>query len=317
MNANGDGGTLPHFDTRLVTADAQAGDPDLLDRCLAGEIVLVRGFLQQIRALDLVRDVLLSAIRTINEEAASSVAREGFDRAHEVLSLDEFLRLVGVAENRLLRIERKLFGKVLRRGLGWKPVWVCRQPIIRFHLPYPRTAPRRGDLEKFREDYGNARLTTLRPHRDCWFDEPSTSINVWIALGTVVPGNGMSLFDTDYDRSLVWQRRVGVTRDQRMTRPRNVKMAAGDALFFHANQLHASEVNRTDITRCVMSLRLAVDDPKLSMGKSWRYVRVDPRWPLAFWWLLQSRRRGAGRLRKLLPGLLTAPGATDAGARWS
>ena len=124
-----------------------------------------------------------------------------------------------------------------------------------------------------------------------------------------MPGNGLSIFPEDYTNALNYEEDQGVTRDQPLTRPENVMMNEGDALFFHANQLHASEINHSDLTRTVLSLRLAVEDPRLSTPQPRRYCPVDARRPLSFWLLHPNRsiRRWFKSLFRRFPIAATPP----------
>ena len=295
---------------RLVTTESNIGDPFLINRCLSGEVLVIRRFLQRIEAHDLVRETVMSAAKTVNQNVAQRIESLGFDKLHDLLSVDEIIQLMPLTQQRLFNVVQKLYKIVLRRGLGyWGPIWVQRRPIIRFFIPQDWATKHRRSIEQFQEKYGQGRLTVLRPHRDIWFKEPSTCINVWISLGTVVPGNGLSIFPEDYTNALSYVEERGVTRDQPVTRPVNVLMNEGDALFFHASQLHASEINYSDLTRTVLSLRLAVDDPKLSSSTPQRYCQVDSRVPLSFWSLHsnKSTRRWLQRLFRLFPVTTTAP----------
>lgn len=300
--------------------EAEIGDPFLIERCLAGEVFVVRGFLQSIDAQNLVREIVMSALSSIRPDVAETISAESFDTLHELLSVEEFFELIRLTEQGLSNAERKLYGKVIKRGLvRQQSIWACRSPIFRVHVPFDFAAEEKQSIEAFRNKYGNGRITSLRPHRDSWFDEPLTCVTVWIALGTVMSGNGMSFFPGDYKNPMHYLKRQGVSRDQPVSRPVTVTMSEGDALFFHANHLHASEVNSTGFTRAAVTMRFAIDDPKLSMLKPWRYVLVNPDWPISLSWFLQSKRLLARILRRLLPGLLQAdsPAGPYPRSNWS
>lgn len=227
----------------------------------------------------------------------------GFHKLHDLLSIEELIEFVTVVNRNLSAQAPDLYRAVLEHGLGYRyPIWVMWRPIIRFHVPYDRAFQRRELLEEFRSKRSEGRLTTIRPHRDDWFTEPSTCINIWISLGTVVPGNGLSIFPDDYANALSYEPSRGVTRSQAVTRPTNVSMNEGDALFFHASHLHASEINYSDLTRTVLSLRLATEEPRSTTRMPWRYRRVYPRWPATFK-LLNAPKKIALQLEKVLPRL--------------
>ena len=273
----------------MLDIDPRAVDPLLVNRCLTGEIFVVRRFLQNAGAYELARGSIISAAGAVNRTTARQIESEGFDKLHNLFSIHELIRLVRLSDHNLSKVVRKLYRKLLRSGLAFnRAIWVLRRPIIRIHIPHTGDPSHQKLLQQFRKTYGEGRLTTLRPHRDGWFEQPSTCINVWIPLSTIVHGNGLSIFPEDYRKSLNYEKFLGVTRSQAVTRPLNVTMGAGDALFFHADHLHASELNHSDTTRAVLSLRLVAVDPDSTLSPPRYYCLVNPKLPISLCWLLDS-----------------------------
>lgn len=288
----------------MIRIEESVGNPTLIDRGLSGEIIVVRHFLQKTGAYRLLHRTVIAAAEAVNRRAAKRIEAFGFDKLHEFMSMKECVELAKLTEERVSRAAPWLYRKLLGPGLGYRgPIWVLRRPIIRFHVPYDRTVRHRALIEQFRMDHGQGRLTPLRPHRDIWFKEPPACINVWISLGTVVPGNGLSIFPSDYTNALSYEQERGVTRDQAVTRPVNVTMNEGDGLFFHARHLHASEINHSNLTRAVLSLRIAVANPGMDAPRLGRYCRVDSRQLVSYWSLHPNKsiRRWCKRLARWAP----------------
>lgn len=61
-----------------VTVQSEIGQPDLVDRCLSGEIVVVPGFLQSTGIHDLVRKTVSSAVATVNRRPPAVSIRWDF-----------------------------------------------------------------------------------------------------------------------------------------------------------------------------------------------------------------------------------------------
>ncbi|MEM7675701.1 MAG: Rieske 2Fe-2S domain-containing protein [Myxococcota bacterium] len=63
-----------------------------------------------------------------------------------------------------------------------------------------------------------------------------------------------------------------VADDYRLGRPHWVDMKAGDALIFHSNHLHSSQLNYSQTTRVVLTNRVCLDEPIYpDLGKPHRY----------------------------------------------
>lgn len=285
------------------------GDPTMLERCLSGEVFLIREFMQKTFLYELVTRATLAAIgKATSPKTEEQVRINGFDRLHCFVDIDGLERAVTLADLHLRSITPTILTRMIRQGFAYKkPLWVLDHPVTRFFLPYDLVHDHRERFRQFREKYGDGRITTIRPHRDSWFVEPSTSINIWIAMGPVVPGNGISLYTDTYNKPLSYEPHRGVTRDQPVGKPVNFTMCPGDALVFHAEHLHASEVNRTEHTRSVLSLRIALANPELTSSNPGRYCKVYPRMPISFLWV----RPGVRRIQRRLSGLIHPTEATN------
>jgi len=256
----------------------KAGDPTIVARCRAGDAVVVEQFLQALDIHQLIQDTLLQVIQArCGQACANALRASGLESIHEHIPTTTLADVVTESERQVAKQYLPLMRSTVRKGLALQhPVWVLRHSILRMHAPHDSTARQAGFLDEFRKTYGVGRLTSLRPHRDSWFAEPSASINIWIALGNVQQGNGLSIYPEKYHQHLPFKREVGVLAGQSVGKPMNFNLSPGDALFFHANHLHASELNHTQETRVVLSLRVALEKPGSSTRRPQRYTRIEP-----------------------------------------
>lgn len=288
-----------------------AGDASAIERCYAGELVILRDFLPTTRLDALVHHAVQRAVQEIaGQTAAKCLEHAGYGQMHEVLNPQQLGRVVPLAERYLCRRAAELSRKAYATGLGIDyPVWVMRQPLLRFQLPYSAALDESGRRSAFVGKYAIGRFNSLRPHRDSWFAEPRDCLNLWVALSPVEPGNGLSFYQDTDGKKLRFHSNQGVTRDQAVGTPMNISLGCGDALIFHAEKLHASELNRTDRTRAVLSLRIALAHPRDSAREPWRYMRIRP-----------DRRLSCARLHpaySVLTRKLCAARFSLMGHRWS
>jgi nitrite reductase/ring-hydroxylating ferredoxin subunit len=86
-------------------------------------------------------------------------------------------------------------------------------------------------------------------------------VDVWIALSSIVKGNGLSIFPGVFGRLLPCDTKGVIKRDQYFGKPLNFRMEAGDILVFAGEHLHSSEINSTNLTRHVVSFRITFEKP--------------------------------------------------------
>ena len=144
-------------------------------------------------------------------------------------------------------------------------------PNIRFHIPYKCAAAHRKQFDAFAEKFGQGKIAPHGPHRDSWLDCPTNAINIWIAIGRVRPGNGLTVFPHDYGRQLAFQPNGELEDGQRLSPPLTFDLAPGDAVVFHGDHVHGSELNRLEETRYVVSFRMTLDKPRFHDGHYHHY----------------------------------------------
>lgn len=266
-------------DPGVVTPKPLAiGGSSVLARCLSGELVVLKRFVQELGLDALISPAIRGAVRRVaGRRAATALDEHGYASLHRVLAAAQLREVVQLAERRLNRVAPSLNHKTYALGLGVDaPIWVMRKPLLRLQIPFDASRTGAETDPAFSGNYALGRLKALRPHRDSWFAEPSDCVSVWVALTRVVQGNGMSFYQSTNGKVLRFRADRGVDRTQAVGPPLNIELERGDALAFHTEQLHASELNRTDQTRAVLSLKVSLANPMLSAKEPWRYMRIRP-----------------------------------------
>lgn len=242
--------------------------PDLKERVLAGEVVVVRGGLQRAGLLDPIREVSLQAVRdVIGPEAADAVAEQGFEKIHEIVPAQDIPGLTDEIYKRVnARAPRDLSVLIPTIFAGVNQHYFETSPNVRFHVPFDTTRDDRSLFKDFTKKHGEGKLTAHGPHRDSWLDCPDNGVNVWIAIGRVKRGNGLTVYRNEYEGHQQYTGMGHINRDERLSQPLTFDLEPGDFVLFHTDQLHGSALNYTDETRFVVSYRITFDRPHFPNG---------------------------------------------------
>ena len=254
----------------------------VLQRALGGEVFILRQLMQRAG----IQDPLTAACRAGIERSGCDTGKweragAGFEQLHRFVPAGDVPRVTTGVQEALQRVYHDLLARLLREGLGFdRPLYVMDHPIARFLLPYDSVRDHRDEYERYGEERGHGKITLLRPHRDSWFAESTRTINLWIAVGPVHAGNGLSIYPERYGRPLDFIPNVGVTRSQAVGEPVNFELRSGDVVVFHADHLHASELNRTDRTRHVVSFRVRASRSAFALRSTDRFRSFHPSRPI-------------------------------------
>ena len=272
----------------LVNLTTNDTDKVLLDRVLDGQLFVVRKSLQQWSLYDLAVERTLKGIRrTVGDDAAAFVAENGFERIHEVVTLDQLAEMTDAVYRQFADIAQEFLERYVPGVFGiHDPFYYERPPNVRFHYPFDLTLAHRKQLADFAKSHGQGKLSAHAPHRDHWLDCPENAVNCWIALGPVKEGNGLSIFNDNYAKELEYEEDGNLKSGTPLSPPTNFALEPGDAVIFHASHVHASELNSTDQTRYVVSFRLTFGKPRFPEGHHHEYVH--------------SGLAGAGGVKRLL-----------------
>jgi nitrite reductase/ring-hydroxylating ferredoxin subunit len=273
---------------------------------LDGQLFVLRGSLQRLGLYDLMVEKTLEGIRaSAGPAAADSVSERGFERIHEVLAADRIPAVTDAVYARFAEVALELLDRYIPAVFGFGGTYYYeRTPNVRFHLPFDLTRAHRRQYSDFARLHGEGKISAHGPHRDYWLDCPDNAVNIWIAMGRVREGNGLSIFHENYSQELECVEGGNVRLDAPLRAPLNFSLEAGDALLFHANHLHASELNRTDETRYVVSFRVVLGKPHFPRGHHHEYLHSA-----------LARAGGVRRSLASVPAYLQASFAADRARR--
>ena len=229
-----------------------------------GRILLARGLLQHVGLQDELLGRALNVARaTLRPSQFQRLDREGFEKIHTVLAATELEKLYLDVRADLAERFPGFVKRMLRRALPLpERFFINANTVVRFMVPYEEL--HRG-YAHFRKHLG--KLDLHGPHHDYWQGVATNAINIWMALGRVLPGNGLALYPELWGKTLP-RGASHVRDDQHLGTPLVVSCEPGDVLFFHSHHMHSSILNHTDETRFVITGRFTVDEP--------RHPRQDP-----------------------------------------
>jgi hypothetical protein len=237
-----------------------------LDRVNEGHLVVVRGALQALGVFDAMYAATIETVaRVASAAVADAVRAEGVERLHRHLTARQLFDVLDATTARFTPETGALVSGFARDLLGHRgPIYVGGKFWVRFFVPQDvyhvnraLFATRPGHLE------------ILGPHRDSWFTTPTNAVTLWMAMGRVRRGNSMVVYPG------VWGRPVARTTPtlpapQHFGAPAVAELEPGDALVFRGEHLHASEINVTDETRYVLTVRFTASAPRYGEGFLWR-----------------------------------------------
>jgi len=282
---------------------------DLATRALAGEVIVIRGGMQEAGVFDdIIRATLAGVANAVGPEVAAKVEAAGLHRIHEFVAPEAIPGITDAAYRQLTPTAAELMDRFATALFADQSGWYFeKEPNVRFHIPYDIAAGFRSTFDKFAEKRGHRKIGAHGPHRDHWLDCPDNALNIWAALGPVSTGNGLTVFPEHYLEDI----------------PFTFDLAPGDVVLFHSAHLHGSEVNRTDDTRAAISFRVTFGKPHFPHGhyhyylaEAWQDGMLKPvsHWPARFQpsYVTSLADRAIKRLTSSKPAPRPAP-KTDPG----
>lgn len=253
--------------------DGSAARIGIVKKVLNGDVVVARREMQNFGLLNMLVEASLAGIaKKLGIEVAERVRDVGFERIHELVPATDILKVTDAVYDEMLPLTPIFLRKYVPKAFpGAGPLYFERYPNVRFHIPYDRTADHRSTFQGFR---GEGKVAAHGPHRDSWLNCPDNAINVWIAIGRVQHGNGLTIFKDDSHREFSHKPSGDIADWEGLRKPVTFALQSGDAVIFHSDLLHGSELNRTDETRFVISFRLTFGKPHFPNDHSHEYVHA-------------------------------------------
>ena len=228
---------------------------------MSGKVIVVSKCLQGINYYERIKEASLEGIRqAVGEEKAAKIESQGFEALHDIITLDELPAVSACTYKTIHSITPKLSKAIVKQVFQQEQPFYCEEyPNVRFHVPYDVVVKRKNEFGKF---YWNGKVTPHGPHHDSWYQCPVNCVNVWIAIGSVKIGNGLNIYPEAHGKRLPCNKDGRILPNQYCGSKISFDLEPGDALIFHGEHLHSSEINSTDATRYVVSLRMTLDKPK-------------------------------------------------------
>jgi Phytanoyl-CoA dioxygenase (PhyH) len=244
-----------------------------LSDVLAGRVVIVRRGLAALGLLDEAVDLIIQrASVAASPQASAELAGRGLEALHKALTVRQAFALRQDLERTLQPLSTRLIREFA--GALQQPrehLYACRHMYVRIMMPEDVIASER---ELLAEEFGH--MIVHSPHRDSWFSHGTNTVNLWIAIGRVRPGNGMIVYPDA--RELEPKRhKTQMDPSEPLGVPMSFSLDPGDIIVFHGDHLHSSEVNITDETRFVLTTRFSVGPPRYQNGIGW-IPYYDMRW---------------------------------------
>ncbi len=183
-------------DRNTLELDNAAGTTGLVERVLGGQVVVLRQALQQLDLFDSLVQASLEGIRnSMGGDVAERAQNDGFDRIHEFVEPRAIPEMTDAVYETVARIAPEFLDRFVSRVFpGERAYYFENSPNVRFHIPYDLAASHRRQYDEFARDHGQGKIAPHGLHRYSWLDCPDNALNLWIAVGPVQPGNGLSIF---------------------------------------------------------------------------------------------------------------------------
>lgn len=252
-----DGHLIQDFDNKKVKS-----------RVLNGEVFVFRQALQSFDCLQPMLETSLEGIGFVaGDKAADDVRSLGVENIHEVIKGDQILEVTNAVKQLFDERARSFLGPIMLYLFGAQSFYYEGGINVRFHIPYDHAK----DLSGISDFCWSGKIVPHGPHHDSWYYCPKNCVDVWVALGRITKGNGLSIFEDVYGKYIPCDERGVVRKDQSFGKPKNVEMRAGDVLVFAGEQFHGSEINSTNITRHVISFRITFEKPAYVGNSPYKY----------------------------------------------
>lgn len=237
--------------------EPSVGKDTVLTRLYQGELIFVRNYLQQVNLMKPCITLVLDAVSHVcGKKVKAALRKVGISRLHLHVTKDQLGSVYGVLRNVLAGKMPCVTANMFRQLGAEDPFFVHNASLIRLQYPHLAT---RGKQREFKQQ-ALGKLHPHGPHHDHYQNVPYNAINTWVALNDIDRTNGMLVYLDVWGRNLEKGDEI-VADDYLLGRPHWVKMKAGDALIFHSNHLHSSQLNYSGTTRAVLTNRVCIEQP--------------------------------------------------------
>lgn len=264
---------------RIGDRQGTSGVPldEVVERVTAGQLIVLRGCLQALGYFDPIQSIIRDVLQKhIGPERAEAIMGAGIQWLHRFVKSGELTGIAKQLQAELAELSMMMMKRVARELLNVRSdAYAEEARNVRIFVPQDSWYIGREDYLEFERERSRGKLTLHGPHTDLWGYHPLNVINLWTAIGPVLPENGMSIWPEFFGRIPPMGEWHVSRKDQVLGKPLGVSLDAGDALMFHIGHLHGSRINQTEQTRFVLSARFTVGPPVLFDKPWYSYMSLD------------------------------------------
>ena len=221
--------------------------PNVIERALTGEVILLPQHLQQLNLFDQFQTVFLNSIKhECGDRVHARVVQRGLEQFHKLVPTKQVINVYKRIESELYRTLPKDMIKIALSVGVLHPFYVHKNAYARIMVPVEQL------VDSFKYRAGR-----LYPYDGVHQDSYRTIdrvINFWMAIGHVNKENGMEIYPDMWGQDLPHE---GFNLDAKdLGEPVRYELNPGDILVFHSRHVHTTVPNYTGQTRVALTSRI-------------------------------------------------------------
>lgn len=227
--------------------------PNVIERALDGEVVLLPQYLQQLNLFDQLQNVFLNSIKLeCGDRVHAQVARKGLEQFHNLIPTEQIINIYKRIESELYKTLPEVMIKIALSVDIPHPFYVHKNAYARIMVPVDQL-----------DDSFKYRAGRLYPYDGVHQDSYRTIdrvINFWMAIGHVKEENGIEIYPDMWGQDLPQE---GFNFNiEGLGEPVRYELNPGDILVFHSRHIHTTVLNYTDQTRVALTSRVCFSVPE-------------------------------------------------------
>ena len=221
--------------------------PNVIERALTGEVILLPQHLQQLNLFDQLKTVFLDSIkRNCGGRVYTQVVREGLEQFHKLVPTEQVIHVYKTVESELYKTLPKAAIKIASSVGVLRPFYIHKNAYARIMVPVEHLD------DSF--EYRPGRLYPYDGVHQDGYRSIDRVINFWMAIGHIKEENGMEIYPDMWGRDLPQE---GFNLNIKgLGEPVRYELAPGDILVFHSRHVHTTVLNHTDQTRVALTSRI-------------------------------------------------------------
>lgn len=261
-----------------VSSNIIVSHDEVINRLNKGEILIVRECLQTLGLKKKIDEIALNCIsKVLDIEAKKFIQENGFENFHKAcLDLSDLVELYQVMSEATRSYSINLMSRIVYYILGEKDGFFAEtQPNARLIIPFDLASKQDKGVKNSEKLVGRGKVTVHGPHQDSWFYHPLNTLNVWSAIGPVSSGNGLSIYPYFWGKRPKYNSERMIEPDQYIGPAINFDLKPGDTIIFKSEHIHGSEINQTNKTRFILSMRMTLEKPEFFEKHWYDYRQIN------------------------------------------